>query len=392
VDAFYRTHRFLVDNVEYRIERQLMSEIDWNQPLIGIKGSRGVGKTTFLLAYAKKYYANDRSCLYINLNNFYFTEHSLVEFADEFSKKGGKVLLIDQVYKDPEWSNNLRQINELFPELKVVFSGSTVMRLQEENPVLYGKVASYNLRGFSFREFINIETNNQFDSFDLDTLLANHRTISREITSKVHPLAYFQDYIHHGYYPFYLEKANYSENLLKTMNMMLEIDITLLKQIELKYLPKLRHLLYLISMDASGTPNVSKLSSAIQTSRATVMNYIKYLKDARLVNLLYPVTEDFPKKPEKIYLHNTNLAFAINRDYSNQHVLNETFLYNMLHKDHKINSGGANSLFVVDKNMHFDIASSVKNVSKKSNSWYAVDMIEKGNENVIPLWLFGFLY
>jgi uncharacterized protein len=369
-----------------------MSEIDWNQPLIGIKGSRGVGKTTFLLAYAKKFHADDRSCLYINLNSFYFTEHNLVEFADEFRKKGGKVLLIDQVYKDPEWSNHLRQINELFPELKIVFTGSTVMRLQEENPVLYGKVASYNLRGFSFREFINIETNNQFESFDLDTLLANHRTISREITSKVRPLAYFQDYIHHGYYPFYLEKANYSENLLKTMNMMLEIDITLLKQIELKYLPKLRHLLYLISMDASGTPNVSKLSSAVQTSRATIMNYIKYLKDARLVNLLYPVSEDFPKKPEKIYLHNTNLAFAINRDYSNQQVLNETFLYNMLHKDHKINSGGTNSLFVVDKNMHFDIASNMKNASKKSNSWYAVDMIEKGNENVIPLWLFGFLY
>lgn len=392
MDAFYRTHKYLVENVEYRVERLLMNEIDWSQPLIGIKGSRGVGKTTFLLAYAKKYFGNDKSCLYINLNSFYFSQNSLINFADEFFKKGGRTLLIDQVYKYPEWSHELRHINEHYPELNIVFSGSSVMRLQEENPDLYGKVASYNLRGFSFREFINNETGLNFPAFSLNEILKNHRILSKEITSKVRPLAYFQDYIHHGYYPFYLNKSSYSENLLKTMNLMLEIDITLLKQIELKYLPKLRQLLYLISQDAPSTPNVSKLSSQIKTSRATVSNYIKYLKDARLVNLLYPVNEDFPKKPEKVYLHNTNLAFAIDRDYSNPQILNETFLYNMLHKDHKINSGTKKNPFIVNKKYNFDISPNAKTNDKDADIFYAVDMIERGNENIIPLWLFGFLY
>lgn len=392
MDTFYRTHKFLIDNVDYHVERKLMDEIDWSHPLIGIKGSRGVGKTTFLLAYAKKYYGDDRSCLYINLNSFYFTQRSLINFADEFFKRGGRTLIIDQVYKYPEWSNELRFINENYPELKVVFSGSSVMRLKEENPDLYGKVASYNLRGFSFREFINKEAGMNFPAVDIQSILSDHQKLSREITSKVRPLAYFQDYLHHGYYPFYLDKSNFSENLLKTMNLMLEIDITLLKKIELKYLPKLRQLLYLISQDSPSAPNVSKLSSQISTSRATVTNYIKYLKDARLVNLLYPVNEDHPKKPVKVFLHNTNLAFAIDRDYSNPQVLNETFLYNMLHKDHKINSGTLKNPFIVDKKLNFDVSATAKINGKSKDVTYAVDMIERGHENIVPLWLFGFLY
>lgn len=378
--------------MDYHVERKLMDEIDWSHPLIGIKGSRGVGKTTFLLAYAKKYYGDDRSCLYINLNSFYFTQRSLINFADEFFKRGGRTLIIDQVYKYPEWSNELRFINENYPELKVVFSGSSVMRLKEENPDLYGKVASYNLRGFSFREFINKEAGMNFPAVDIQSILSDHQKLSREITSKVRPLAYFQDYLHHGYYPFYLDKSNFSENLLKTMNLMLEIDITLLKKIELKYLPKLRQLLYLISQDSPSAPNVSKLSSQISTSRATVTNYIKYLKDARLVNLLYPVNEDHPKKPVKVFLHNTNLAFAIDRDYSNPQVLNETFLYNMLHKDHKINSGTLKNPFIVDKKLNFDVSATAKINGKSKDVTYAVDMIERGHENIVPLWLFGFLY
>lgn len=392
VDAFYRTHRHLVENLDYHVERLLMQEIDWSKQLIGIKGSRGVGKTSFLLAYARQHLDDERSCLYINLNSFYFTQRTLINFADEFFKRGGRTLLIDQVYKYPDWSHELRFINENYPDLKIVFTGSTVMRLKEENPDLYGKVASYNLRGFSFREYINEETGLDFPAYDLETILKDHKQLAKAITSKVRPLAYFQDYLHHGYYPFYLEKSNFSENLLKTMNMMLEIDITLLKQIELKYLPKLRQLLYLISQDAPTTPNVSKLSTQIKTSRATVTNYIKYLKDARLVNLLYPINGDFPKKPDQVYLHNTNLAFAIDRDYSNPQILNETFLYNMLHKDHKINSGTLKNPFIVNKTINFDVSSNAKPAGKSSDIIYAVDMIEKGGDNIVPLWLFGFLY
>ncbi len=392
MDALFRTHRYLLEHLETVAERELMKEIDWNQTLIGVKGSRGIGKTSFLLSYAKKFHDTDRSCLYVNLNNFYFTQRTLADFCDEFHKKGGRTLIIDQVYKYPEWSHELSEIHDALPNLKIVFSGSSVMRLKEENPDLTGKVSVYNLRGFSLREFINLQTGNNFCSHSLQDILENHQAISKEITSKVRPLAYFHDYMHHGYYPFYLEKGSYSEMLLKTMNLMLEIDVTFLQQIELKYLPKLRELLYTLSINAPSTPNVSQLSTQINTSRATVMNYMKYLKDARMFNFLYPVGSEYPKKPDKVYLHNTNLAFAINRDFADEQALCETFFYNLLHSKHKVNSGTNGNQFIIDKTLNFKVETSIKNVVEKSDTYHAVDMIEKGHDNVIPLWLFGFLY
>ncbi len=170
------------------------------------------------------------------------------------------------------------------------------MRLKEENLELRDIVKSYNLRGFSFREYLNLQTGMKFHAYPLEEILSNHEQIAKGILSKVRPLDYFQDYMHHGFYPFFLEKRNFSENLLKTMNMMVEVDILLIKQIELKYLSKIKKLLYLLAVDGPKAPNVSQLANDIQTSRATVMNYIKYLADARLINMVYPKGEEFPKK------------------------------------------------------------------------------------------------
>ena len=313
MEAFYRTHNYLVEHTNAPVRRDLMDEIDWNDRLIGIKGTRGVGKTTFLLQYAKEKFGTDRSCLFVNMNNFYFSQYSLVDFAGEFVKRGGKVLLIDQVFKLPDWSHDLRTCYERYPQLKIVFTGSSVMRLKDENPELNGIVKSYNLRGFSFREFLNLQTGNHFSAYTLEEILHNHEHIVKTILPHINPLNYFQDYIHHGFYPFFLEKRNFSENLLKTMNMMIEVDILLIKQIELKYLSKIKKLLYLLAVDGPVAPNVSQLANEIQTSRATVMNYIKYLADARLINMVYPKGESFPKKPAKIMMHNTNLMYSIYR-------------------------------------------------------------------------------
>ena len=313
MEAFYRTHAYLVEHTNAPVRRDLMDEIDWNDRLIGIKGTRGVGKTTFLLQYAKEKFGTDRSCLFINMNNFYFSGHSLVDFAYEFQRRGGKVLLIDQVFKHPDWSKELRLCYDRFPNLKIVFTGSSVMRLKEENLELRDIAKSYNLRGFSFREYLNLQTDMKFHAYSLEEILSNHEQIAKGILSKVRPLDYFQDYMHHGFYPFFLEKRNFSENLLKTMNMMVEVDILLIKQIELKYLSKIKKLLYLLAVDGPKAPNVSQLANDIQTSRATVMNYIKYLADARLINMVYPKGEEFPKKPSKIMMHNSNLMYSIYR-------------------------------------------------------------------------------
>ena len=392
METFYRTHSYLVEHTNAPVRRDLMDEIDWNDRLIGIKGTRGVGKTTFLLQYAKEKFGTDRSCLFINMNNFYFSKYTLVDFAGEFVRRGGKVLLIDQVFKYPEWSHDLRACYEKFPGLKIVFTGSSVMRLKEENPELSGIVKVYYLRGFSFREFLNLQSGNNFRAYTLQEILENHEQIAKTILRNVKPLDFFQDYLHHGFYPFFLEKRNFSENLLKTMNMMIEVDILLIKQIELKYLSKIKKLLYLLAVDGPVAPNVSQLAAEIQTSRATVMNYIKYLADARLINMVYPKGEEFPKKPSKLMMHNTNLMYSIYPVKVDEQDVLDTFFMNTMYKDHKLYKGDKGTSFMVDGNLHFRICAEGCKFKNNPNVYYALHKLELGHGNQIPLWLFGFLY
>ena len=392
METFYRTHSYLVEHTNAPVRRDLMDEIDWNDRLIGIKGTRGVGKTTFLLQYAKEKFGTDHSCLFINMNNFYFSKYTLVEFAAEFVKRGGKVLLIDQVFKYPEWSHDLRACYEMFPTLKIIFTGSSVMRLKEENPELSGIAKVYYLRGFSFREYLNLQSGNCFRAYTLQEILENHEQIAKTILRNVKPLDYFQDYLHHGFYPFFLEKRNFSENLLKTMNMMIEVDILLIKQIELKYIKKKKKLLYLLAVDGPVAPNVSQLATEIQTSRATVMNYIKYLADARLINMVYPKGEEFPKKPSKLMMHNTNLMYSIYPVKVEEQDVLDTFFMNTLYKDHKLYKGDKGTSFMVDNGLHFRICAEGCKFKNNPNVYYALHKLELGHGNMIPLWLFGFLY
>ena len=392
METFYRTHSYLVEHTNAPVRRDLMDEIDWNDRLIGIKGTRGVGKTTFLLQYAKEKFGTDHSCLFINMNNFYFSKYTLVQFAAEFVKRVGKVLLIDQVFKYPEWSHDLRACYEMFPTLKIIFTGSSVMRLKEENPELSGIVKVYYLRGFSFREYLNLQSGNCFRAYTLQEILENHEQIAKTILRNVKPLDYFQDYLHHGFYPFFLEKRNFSENLLKTMNMMIEVDILLIKQIELKYLSKIKKLLYLLAVDGPVAPNVSQLATEIQTSRATVMNYIKYLADARLINMVYPKGEEFPKKPSKLMMHNTNLMYSIYPVKVEEQDVLDTFFMNTLYKDHKLYKGDKGTSFMVDNGLHFRICAEGCKFKNNPNVYYALHKLELGHGNMIPLWLFGFLY
>ncbi|MBQ6205021.1 MAG: ATP-binding protein [Prevotella sp.] len=395
MEAFFRTHAYLVEHTNAPVRRLLMDEIDWNDRMIGIKGTRGVGKTTFLLQYAKDNFdIYDRKCLYVNMNNFYFQGRGIADFAGEFYKRGGKVLLVDQIFKETDWSSQLRKCHDCYPDLKIVFTGSSVMRLKEENPELNGIVKSYNLRGFSFREFLNLQTGNRFKPYTLDEILRNHEHIVRQILPYVSPSKYFQDYLHHGFYPFFLEHRNYSENLLKTMNMMTEVDILLIKQIELKYLTKIKKLFYQLAVEGPKAPNVSQLAHDIQTSRATVMNYIKYLTDARLLNMIYPCGQDFPKKPSKVMLHNSNLMYAIYPIEIKKQEVMETFFVNSMWKDHRVNQGSKESYYIVDEDKRFRIcdADAKGKIRLNADTFYARYNSEIGKDNQIPLWLLGFLY
>ena len=392
LETFFRTHQFLLEHTQAPVRRALMDEIDWRRRLIGIKGSRGVGKTTFLLQYAKENFGpRDRRCLYVNMNNFFFQGQTLFQFANEFVRGGGQVLLIDQVFKHTDWSHELRMIHDKCPKLRVVFTGSSVMRLKEENPELNGLVDSYNLRGFSFREYLNLKTGLNFKAYGIREIQNRHERISQEVMAKVDPLEHFRNYLHHGYYPFFLNCSNFSEQLLKTVNMMIEVDILLIKQIDLKYLSKLKKLLYLLSTSGTGAPNVSQLATDMQTSRATVMNYIKYLSDARLLNMVYRQGEEFPKKPSGMYLHNTNLMYAMSTGQVDEQTLMETFFQNALWGRHKVQAGDRSSTFIVDGKQRFRICLEQPR-RKNTDVLYTLSNIPEGMNQEIPLWVYGFLY
>lgn len=395
MEAFFKTHAYLVEHTNAPVRRALMDEIDWGSRMIGIKGTRGVGKTTFLLQYAKEHFSvDDRKCLYVNMNNFYFQGRGIADFAADFYRQGGRTLLIDQVFKQPNWKSELRKCYDDIPGLKIVFTGSSVMRLKEESSELSDIVDSYNLRGFSFREFLNLQTGNKFAPVSLSDILTHHEQIVKDILPVVSPAGYFQQYLHHGFYPFFLENRNFDENLLKTMNMMTEVDILLIKQIELKYLTKIKKLFYLLAVEGPKAPNISNLAQEIETSRATVMNYIKYLADARLINIIYPVGEEFPKKPSKVIMHNPNLMYAIYPiEYGRQEVM-ETFFVNALWKDHTVSYGGKDSCYIVDGRRKFRVcpSGSAHKVRYSADTIYARYGTEVGSGNRIPLWLFGFVY
>ena len=395
LEAFFRTNSYLIEHNNASVRRGLMDEINWEDRLIGIKGTRGVGKTTFLLSYAKEKFGKDnRKCLYVNMNNFYFQGHDFSEFAGQFVAQGGQVLLLDQIFKQPNWSNELRKCYDLYPELKIVFTGSSVMRLKTDYPAIRDILKFYYLRGFSFREYLNLMAGTHFQPYTLDEIVNNHEHIVKKILPYISPAQYFKDYLHHGFYPFFLEHRNFSENLLKTMNMMAEVDILFIKQIELKYLTKIKKLFYLLAVDGPQAPNISQLAHLIDTSRATVMNYIKYLTDARLLNMIYSPGMDFPKKPAKLMMQNPNLMYAIYPIAINQQDIMETFFVNTLWKDHLVNEGSKPQYYIVDNNRKIRVcdALSTNKVRFNSDTIYARYNTEVGHDNQIPLWLFGFLY
>lgn len=392
MQSLVNIHNTLQEQSTETIRRELLDEIDWNNRIIGIKGFRGVGKTTFLIDIVKERYLNDKTCLYVNLNNFYFTKRKIVSFADEFYKTGGKTLIFDQIHKYPDWDIELRNCYDNFPELQIIFSASPVLRVLEENNPLKNIAKIYHLEGLSFREYLNYQSNMNFKRYSFQEILSNHIEIAQQIIQEVKPLAFFNDYLKDGYYPYFLDnKVFYSETLLKHINLALEIDVTYLNQIDLQYLPKLRKLLQIIASQSPFSPNVSKISADVQTSRATIMNYLRYMKNARIINMLFSNgNEDEIKKPDLVYLHNTNLMYAIDEENINNKILRQTFFYNQVGYMHQIKSS-VKADFKVDNQSHFTIGGKYT-LPVEEDYFAAADMIEVGTGNVIPLWLFGFLY
>lgn len=395
MESFFQRHAYLLEHTDLSMTRPLMNDIDWKYRLIGIKGPRGVGKTTFLLQYAKKNYSfSVGRCLYINMNSFYFRGRGLVDFAQEFVKRGGRVLIVDQLFKQSGWREELCECYHTLPLLQIIFATTTVEEPGTENDELSKLAHFYVLHGFSFREYINMQAGFDIPRVTLDDILNKTEEVQKSILMKVRPWIFLQSYLHHGYYPFYIEKHNFTENLLKSINAMIEVDVLFTKQIDVKYVSRLKKLLYLLVLGGSDSPNVSNLAKDINTSRATVMNYMNNLEEARLIHQIYRHSNnEGPKKPARVLTHNTNLLYAILSGAPSDQEVMETFFTNSIWRHHKVETTRKSSLYIIDDTMQVCVCDkNAKKRIKDPSVYYTRYNTEVTRDGDIPIWMFGFLY
>lgn len=378
-------------------QRSLMDNMAWNARLIGIRGARGVGKTTMMLQYLQKYTQNPSERLYVSLDDLWFSENKLVDLANAFVKRGGKYLFIDEVHKYNNWSQEVKNIYDDYPELQVVFTGSSLLEIINARADLSRRAIHYNMQGLSFREYLNLTENKQFPIFELTDILSNHQQAALSITEEIKPLKHFSTYLKSGYYPFFLEdELLYHSKVAEVVNFILEVELPLLRKMDIAYVHKIKQLLQIIARSVPFKPNVSKLSQKIQINRNTLVSYLHFLNESRLTINLFRDTYGISQlqKPEKIYLENTNLSYALHGNEADKGNLRETFFINQLKNKNHITYTD-NGDFMINEKLTFEIGGknkTNKQIKDVENAFTVLDDIEIGNHNRIPLWLFGFLY
>ena len=382
--------------ISMNIQRYLLHRIDLGNRLIAIKGARGSGKTTLLLQIAKQYLPLN-STLYISLDHIYFYEHNLYDLAKKFTQFGGTHLLLDEVHKYPNWSREIKLIYDNFPDLKVIFTSSSMLEIYKAESDLSRRAISYYLKELSYREFILFETQQEFKNYTFLEILENHQEIATGILTKIKPLPLFEKYLRIGAYPYYKENEKvYIQKLQQTINLTIEIDVNAVEEVQYDTLVKLKKLLITIASSVPFTPNITKLSEKIGVSRNMLVQCIKILDRAGLVNELYKDNSGIGvlTKPEKLYLNNSNLMYALAKANTNIGNVRETFFINQFKGLHEINLAKTAD-FIIDQTYTFEIGGKNKNkkqIENIENAYIAKDSIEIGFGNIIPVWLFGFMY
>lgn len=385
-----------IARISMNIQRYLLHQIDLENRLIAIKGARGVGKTTLLLQIAKLYLPL-KSTLYVSLDHIYFYEHKLYDLAKQFTLFGGTHLLLDEVHKYPNWSREIKLLYDNFPDLKVIFTSSSMLEIHKAESDLSRRHVGYYLKELSFREFILFETQQEFEAYSFSALLENHQEIATELLTQIKPLPLFEKYLKIGAYPYFKENESvYIQKLQQTINLIIEIDINAVEEVQYETLMKLKKLLITIATSVPFTPNITKLSEKIGVSRNMLVQCIKILERAGLVNELYKDNSGIGvlTKPEKLYLNNSNLMYALAKENTNIGNVRESFFINQFKGLHEINLAKTAD-FLIDKTYTFEIGG--KNKNKKQivnieNAFIAKDNIEIGFGSIIPIWLFGFMY
>jgi predicted AAA+ superfamily ATPase len=397
MDSIIEKHIIKVNNTNLNFVRSIIDEINLDARLIGIKGARGVGKTTFLLQFIKQNNLSVTEALYVSLDNLWFAKNNLLSFVDSFEKRGGKYLFLDEVHKYPNWSQELKNIYDDFPTLKVIFTGSSLLEILNARADLSRRAIVYKMQGLSFREYLNMNLGTNFQIITLDNIVNNHIEIAQKIINQIKPLKYFSEYLKTGYYPFYNELPSlYYSRIEEVINMMLEIELPLLRHVDIAYISKIKQLLLIISESVPFIPNINKLSERIGINRTTFLSYLKYLHEIGIIHTIYKDAFGISKlqKPDKLLLENPNFIYAISSENANPGNLRETFFVNQLSYKHKVTFSDTSD-FVINSNYTFEIGGkgkTNKQIKNISDSFIVSDNIEYGFQNKIPLWLFGFLY
>ena len=393
-DFFYRELR----KIDLSFQRYLINNIDWEGRLSAITGDRGTGKTTMILQHIKQTFGNSpKEALYVSADNIWFSGNRLFDLANDFEKQGGKYLFIDEVHKYENWSQEIKNIYDSFQDLKVVITGSSMLQIYRGNADLSRRAVHYVLYGLSFREFLKYDQNIGFEKFTIDEILQNHIEIAGVFNDKIRPLPLFNSYLKYGYYPYYKsDKRFYLSKLANTVNLILEMDLPAVETIEMYSIRKIKKLLWIISQSVPFTPKITDLAKDLGVSRNSLLNYLTILERGGLVNLLKSSTKGINSlaKPEKIYLNNTNHIYAFDTVKPNIGNLRETFFLNQLQAVSEVTSTGRAD-FTVDNKYVFEVGGKNKGheqIAGLQNAFLALDNLEYGYRNKIPLWLFGMLY
>ncbi len=386
----------ILRQIKNDFRRYLHNQINWNHRMIGIKGPRGAGKTTLMLQHLKYDLGIPQEALYITADHNWFYNHTLFDVANDWYKQGGKILFIDEVHKYPKWSVELKNIYDGLPEMKVVFSASSALDIYRGESDLSRRVMTYLLAGLSFREFLIFTGGISFETIKIEDITNNHQSLSRLITKDFRPLPLFRKYLQVGYLPIIAEgEDTYLMKLTQVINTIVDMDLAYIASYNSGTALKVKKLLGVIAESAPFKPNIAALARKLDLSRDSVYQYIYQLRDARLLNTISSEGKGVStlQKPDKIFLENSNLSFALKEkpDIGN---VRETFVLNQL-----LNAGLKVSLpdegdFITD-GLTIEVGGKRKNrnqVKHLENFMIASDNIEIGSVNKAPVWLFGFLY
>ena len=389
MDTLLFRYQNLLKETDTSFLRYLHHIIPWNDRMIAIVGSRGVGKTTMLLQHIKLHLPIEKT-LYVSADDLYFSDHSLFDLARQFHQLGGEHLFIDEIHKYANWSQELKNIYDAIPQLQVVFTGSSILDINHGASDLSRRVLTFTLHGMSFREHLAMRKGIQIPVHSLNDIM-QHKVNTEGLD---YPLAAFRDYLRQGYYPF-SDSEGYDLRLINVVNRIIETDIPLYAKLNISSIVKMKRLLSVIAASVPFKPNISKLASILDLSRETVNDYIEYMIRAKLLNALHTATEGIRSlgKVDKIYLENTNLAYVLTSQPEIGNI-RETFFLNQLQVNHQVQSA-AKSDFLIDGTYTFEIggeSKKQKQIAGTSNAFVVKDDIEHGIFNIIPLWHFGLMY